>query len=171
MGLFKLFKPKSPALPQPQTAAVPEASKAIPPTPATNGTDLQAIYIYAKTDFEARGYQDALTNPDTAYKNENISLLLEDLDIQIKQAQNYYAARLIKLDFHIASRKAAGLIDTVKELENQKTIIVQQQTEVQQIIKDKTEGLGLVKRITLSYNRGFNRGLASISSNLLNPNS
>ena len=112
MGLFKLFKPKSPALPQQQNAAVPEASKTIPPTPATNGTDLQAIYLYAKTDFEARGYQDALTNPDTAYKNENISLLLEDLDIQIKQAQNYYAARLIKLDFHIASRKAAGLIDT-----------------------------------------------------------
>ena len=169
MGLFKLFKPKSRPCPNPKCGSA-EASKAIFTNPSNQRLRSAGhLPVCQKTDFESRGYQDALTNPDTAYKNENISLLLEDLDIQIKQAQNYYAARLIKLDFHIASRKAAGLIDTVKELENQKTIIVQQQTEVQQIIKDKTEGMGLLKRITLSYNRGFNRGLSLYFIKLVKP--
>lgn len=128
---------------------------------------LQNIYDYATVDFEQRGYQDALINPDSSYKTENISLLIEDLNIKIRQAKNHYTTLLKKLDFHIISRKDAGLVDTVKELETKKSITNQHYDEVIKIENETTEEMGLVARLKLSYNRGFNRGLASISTDLL----
>jgi hypothetical protein len=128
---------------------------------------LQAIYDYATIDFEQRGYQDALINPDSSYKLENISLLIEDLNIKIRQAKNHYTTLLKKLDFHITSRKDAGLIDTVNELETKKSITVQHHEEVLKIENETVQEKGLVARLKLSYNRGFNRGLVSISTELL----
>ena len=130
--------------------------------------NLDEIYEYASIDFEQRGYQDALTNPDTSYKEENIDLLLMDLEIRIQRAELYYSKLLFDLDFHINSRKDAGLIDTVKQLESQKGKIGDSQSQVAKIKEEFLEKVGLNKRIILSYKRGFNKGLASMSTNLLN---
>lgn len=130
--------------------------------------NLDEIYDYASVDFEQRGYQDALTNPDTSYKEENIDLLLMDLEIRIQRAELYYSNLLLDLDFHILSRKDAGLIDTVKQLESQKDKILDSQSQIVKIKEEFLEKEGLNKRITFSYKRGFNRGLASMSTNLLN---
>lgn len=132
--------------------------------------NLDEIYDYASVDFEQRGYQDALTNPDTSYKEENIDLLLMDLEIRVQRAALFYSNLLLDLDFHILSRKDAGLIDTVKQLESQKNKIIDSQSQVEKIKVEFSEEDGLHKRITFSYKRGFNRGLASMSTNLLNSN-
>ncbi len=130
--------------------------------------DLNEIYDYASIDFEYRGYQDALTNPDTSYKEENIDLLLMDLEIRIQRSLLYYSNLLKDLNFHILSRKDAGLIDTVKQLESQKDKTLEFSNQVNSLNKDFQNNDGLSKRILLSYKRGFNRGLASMSTNLLN---
>ena len=130
--------------------------------------NLDEIYDYASVDFEQRGYQDAITNPDTSYKEENIDLLLMDLEIRIQRAELHYSNLLLDLNFHINSRKDAGLIDTVKQLESQKGKIGDSQSQVAKIKEEFSENAGLNKRITFSYKRGFNRGLASMSTNLLN---
>jgi len=129
--------------------------------------NLDEIYDYASIDFEHRGYQDALTNPDTSYKEENIDLLLMDMEIRIQRAELHYSSLLLDLNFHIISRKDAGLIDTVKQLESQKDKIIDSQSQVSKIKTEFDESEGLSKRIRFSYKRGFNRGLASMSTNLL----
>lgn len=130
--------------------------------------DLNEIYDYGSVDFENRGYNDALTNPDTSYKNDNLDLLLMDLDIIIQRAKNYYNNLLKDIGFHIQSRKDAGLIDTVNQLETEKEKTIDSLTLVEVIQKEFKDGIGLNKRIQFSYSRGFNRGLASISQPLLN---
>ncbi|MBI9041969.1 hypothetical protein [Lutibacter sp.] len=129
---------------------------------------LYQIFDYASTDFEQRGYQDALINPDSSYKQENIDLLIEDLYIKIRQAKNHYTTKLKTLDFHIKSRNDAGLIDIVDELESKKSIIVQNFEEVLKIEEETKDKKGLIVRLKLSYTRGFNRGLASLSNKILN---
>jgi hypothetical protein len=172
MGLFDFlnFKKNGNSVNKPTEDQFIDNSE--PQESVNNGVDviqhtLQYIYDYATVDFEQRGYQDALINPDSSYKKENISLLIEDLNIKIRQAKNHYTTLLKELDFHINSRKEAGLIDIVNELETKKSITNQHYDEVIKIENETSEEKGLVARLKLSYNRGFNRGLASISSQLL----
>jgi len=130
---------------------------------------LNGILNFASIDFEDRGYHDALTNPESSYKNENVELLLMDLSILIQRAKNYYNHSLQVIDFHINSRKDAGLIDIVNELETRKKKLNENISEVNNIDEQNVDS-GLRKRIKLSYNRGFNRGLASMSTELLQTN-
>lgn len=129
---------------------------------------LQSIYDYALIDFEHKGYQDALINPDSSYKDENLELLTEDLHIRIRIAKRYYNDLSKKIDFHIQTRSQAGLIDTVNELTNKKYLIEDKLEEVLNIEIETNEKKGLSIRLGLSYNKGFKRGLASLSKELLN---
>lgn len=129
---------------------------------------LQSIYEYALIDFELRGYQDALINPDSSYKDENLKLLTEDLQIKIRVAKRYYNDLSKKIDFHIQTRTNAGLIDTVNELNNKKSLIEDKLEEVLNIENETNENKGISIRLSLSYNKGFKRGLASLSKELLN---
>ena len=79
--------------------------------------------IFFQDDYETRGYNDALTNPDESYKSDNIRLFNHDLLILIDRSSNYYDNFLKELDFHISSRSRAGLIDLVEELKIRKEII------------------------------------------------
>lgn len=128
---------------------------------------LHAIYVYAGDDYEDRGYQDALTNPDKSYKDDNFRLLCLDLDILIKKVSLEYDDYVQDLEFHIRTRKEAGLIDIVQQLESNKLKADKAILEIDNIIRDLSEPTGLKERIRLSYEKGFNRGLASISKQLL----
>ena len=176
MGLFDFFKKKElenngPTEDQFIDNTEPEGSQTLNGQSTTVVMyNLNEILNYASIDFETRGYQDSLTNPDSSYKQENIELLIMDLDILVLRAANYYINILKDIDFHINSRKDAGLIDTVKELEAKRDKTTENYNSTIKIKEDTNKGTGLCKRIKLSYNRGFNRGLASMSSQLLQSN-
>ena len=40
---------------------------------------LDEIYNYLRIDFESRGYEDAMSNPDTSYRDMNKQLLVSNL--------------------------------------------------------------------------------------------
>tara|TARA_B100000795_G_C22716468_1_gene405635 strand:+ start:331 stop:867 length:537 start_codon:yes stop_codon:yes gene_type:complete len=129
---------------------------------------LQSIYDYALIDFEHRGYQDALINPDSSYKSENLELLIEDLYIKIRIAKRFYKDLSKNMDFHIQSRSDAGLVDTVNELNIKKILIEEKLEEVTLIESETNQEKGISIRLSLSYSKGFKRGLASLSKELLN---
>ncbi|MFT5213129.1 MAG: hypothetical protein ACI9WV_000845 [Patiriisocius sp.] len=132
--------------------------------------NLDKIYVFAETDFEQKGYDDALINPDNSYSNDNIKLLRYDLHIKIKRAYKTYEDYIKDIEFHIESRKNAGLIDTVKLLETELAKIKDSIDEVKSIEEDFKAETGLVERISLSYKRGFMRGLAAMSDEILERN-
>ncbi|CAM1343574.1 hypothetical protein [Tenacibaculum amylolyticum] len=132
--------------------------------------NLDKIYAFATKDFEEKGYDDALINPDHSYSSDNIKLLKHDFQILIKRAYKTYEDYIKDIEFHIQSRNNAGLIDTVKLLET--TLVKTQDSieEVKSIEEDFLNEAGLIERISLSYKRGFMRGLAAMSDQILEKN-
>lgn len=133
---------------------------------------LDSIYAFLQNDYESRGYNDALTNPDESYKKDNISLIQHDLMILIDRTLTHYETMLKETDFHISSRSRAGLIDLVEELKIRKEVTSNHLEKVKQIKDEALNGGSASQRIVLSYQRGFMRGLYAISqSKLFNGNS
>lgn len=137
-----------------------------------NGTrGLDAIYAFLQYDYESKGYNDALTNPDESYKADNIKLFHHDLLILIDKSSTYYENLLKEVDFHISSRTRAGLIDLVEELKIRREMVIDHMEKVKVIRQEAVSGTGATQRIGLSYQRGFMRGLSAISqSKLFNRN-
>jgi len=131
--------------------------------PGDGSIGLDAIYAFFQDDYESRGYNDALTNPDDSYKTDNIRLFHHDLLILIDKSLNYYESFLKELDFHIGSRTRAGLIDLVEELKIRKEIVSDLLGKIKVIKEEAVNGNGPTQRIALSYQRGFMRGLSAIS--------
>ena len=132
---------------------------------------LDSIYAFLQNDYESRGYNDALINPDESYKSDNIRLIQHDLMILIDRTATYYETLLRETDFHISSRSRAGLIDLVEELKIKKEVTADHLGKVHQIKAEASKGEGASQRIVLSYQRGFMRGLYAISqSKLFNGN-
>lgn len=132
---------------------------------------LDAIYSFLQFDYESKGYNDALTNPDESYKSDNIRLFHHDLLILIDRSTLYYEGLLKEIDFHISSRSRAGLIDLVEEMKIRKELVLDHILKVKSLKDEAASGGGATERIGLSYQRGFMRGLSAISqSKLFNRN-
>ena len=129
--------------------------------------NLDSIYEFAETDFEEKGYNDALINPDNSYKEDNIKLLKYDFQIKIKRAYKTYEDYIKDIQFHIETRKNAGLVDTVKLLETELIKTKDSIEEIKSIEEENKNSIGLLHRISLSYQRGFMRGLAAMSDQIL----
>jgi hypothetical protein len=124
---------------------------------------LDSVYAFFLNDYESRGYNDALTNPDETYKSDNIRLLNHELFILLERTSTYYEDLAKEVEFHISTRSRAGLIDLVEELKIRMQIINDHRGKLTAIKKEALEGAGPIQRIGLSYQRGFMRGLSSIS--------
>lgn len=124
---------------------------------------IEAVYSFLQADYEGRGYNDALTNPDDSYKADNLTLLRQDLVIIIQRAETWYESNLRELDFHIETRGRAGLIDIVEELKMRRELVLGYLEKLGRIRTDAMNRDGLTERISLSYRRGFTRGLAAIT--------
>ncbi len=130
---------------------------------------IEAVYAFLQFDYESKGYNDALTSPDESYKNDNVELILLDLGILIQQVSTYYEDMLRELDFHIASRSRGGLIDLVDELRSKKEMVNEHMAKLEAVKQDMGSSSGMTRRILLSYQRGFMRGMAALTySNVLN---
>ena len=168
MGPLRLFAKK----PQQNQSLVAESHEIIPASlaagkltnlPANGEKGLDAVYAFFLNDFESRGYNDALTSPDESYKSDNIKLLNHDLLILIERTLSYYEDLAKEVEFHISTRSRAGLIDLVEELKIRMQIINDHSGKLAAIKKEAQDGAGAIQRIGLSYQRGFMRGLSSIS--------
>ena len=85
------------------------------------GMPIDLIYAFLQKDYESKGYEDALSNPEVSYKEMNKAIIRSKLEVKFRQVRLSYTDKLQKLDFHINSRREAGLIDFVKQLETEKS--------------------------------------------------
>jgi len=139
------------------------------PTPVTKEDEmivsmpLDEIYNYLRIDFESRGYEDALSNPDISYRDLNKQLLVSNLKVLFKQIKQIYIDNLKTNDFHIKSREQAGLIDIVDLLKNRKETLENHLAEINKMENDLENKVDYMVGMLLSYERGFLRGLAALS--------
>jgi len=142
-------------------ASIAEGNLTNLPVMAEKGLD--TVYSFFLNDYESKGYNDALANPDESYKSDNIKLLNHDLFILIERTSTYYEDLAKETEFHISTRSRAGLIDLVEELKIRMQIINDHRNKLADIKNEALNGKGAIERIGLSYQRGFMRGLSSIS--------
>lgn len=169
MGLFNFFRKKGqqPA----NTNGSPVGDEGMTLITSNNVKGINAIYDFLQFDYESRGYDDAMTNPDDSYKSDNIKLFNHDLLILIDKSTTYYEGLLKEVDFHISSRSRAGLIDLVEELKIRREMIMDHLEKIKAIKAEAANGTGATQRIALSYQRGFMKGLSAISqSKVFNKN-
>lgn len=178
MGLFSFKQKKSAANTNPESTidaaseiAGGSQSSVNPAVMEQQSYGIDAIYAFLQADYEARGYNDALTNPDESYKADNIKLFQHDLQILIQRSFIFYDDKLKEIDFHIGSRSRAGLVDLVEELKIKRMLVVEHIEKVRMVQQETANNGGLSDRVRLSYQRGFTRGLSAITqSKVMNIN-
>ena len=171
MGVFDFFRRKPVLVEKPtieQNVLVEETNEEKPVNnivTITYGTGkaIDLIYNFLKDDYESKGYDDALTNPDSSYKEMNKAMIKSSLEVKFKQVRRRYEDDLRTIDFHINSRKEAGLIELVKELETKKEILLQHVKELNTMEQDFMNEAPYMMGMLFSYERGFLRGLAALS--------
>jgi len=183
MGLFDVFKRKSFAEQnnEPETKSrdqqLPEITESAfidnsEPNALGNSTlvvlPIDQIYKYLQFDFESRGYEDALSNPDTSYRDMNKKLIISNLKVLFKQTRQIYIDTLNTTEFHIQSRSQAGLIDIVELLKNRKDLLDSHLKEIIRMEEDLEKQDDYMIGMLLSYERGFLRGLSALSLETLN---
>lgn len=133
-----------------------------------NGENLTSGGIYLLYDFldknyEVKGYDDALINPDTTHLEQNVTALKNDLERAIRKVKTFYEDLIREINFHISSRGRSGMIDTVEELTVKKETAENHISQVIEIEEQARENQGVGHGIIISYTRGFKNGLAAIS--------
>ena len=97
MGLFNFFRKNG------QQAAnnngSPVGDEGMTMIASNNVKGINAIYDFLQFDYESRGYNDAMTNPDESYKSDNIKLFNHDLLILIDKSTTYYEGLLKEAGF------------------------------------------------------------------------
>lgn len=126
-----------------------------------NGISL--LFQFLERNYESKGYDDALVNPDLTHLQHNTEALKSELDRTIRKVKTFYEDFIREIDFHISSRGRSGMIDTVEELTMKKITAEQHISQVKEIEDDAHNGKGVGQSIIISYTRGFKNGLAAIS--------
>jgi len=129
--------------------------------PADNNIGL--LYVFLDRNHEAKGYDDALLNPDASHLHQNLDALKSELIRTLNKVKTFYEDFIQETDYHIISRGRSGMVDIVEELEMKKKIAVGHMGKVKEIEDNTMKNEGDCKGILISYTRGFKNGLAAIS--------
>jgi hypothetical protein len=124
---------------------------------------INVLFHFLDRNHEAKGYDDALINPDNTHLLQNVDALKSDLYRIIRKVKTFYEDFIREIDFHIASRSRSGMIDTVEELMMKKKTAEHHIQQVMEIEEQAQQNQGLGQGIIISYTRGFKNGLAAIS--------
>lgn len=124
--------------------------------------NIHLVYEFLSKDYQQQGYDDALIHPDSSYKVEKIREIQGDLDIVIRKSKTFYEDTIRELDFLVASRNRMGMVDVVDELKMRKEKAEDHYKKVLEIQKEAIEQ-GESHRLVISYNRGFQNGMATIA--------
>ena len=131
-------------------------------TSTENGISL--LFEFLEKNFESKGYDDALINPDNTHLEQNIEALKNDLQRTIRKIKTYYQDFIREINFHIESRSRIGMVDTVEELTVKKQTAEEHIQLILEIEVDAKNNTGLGQGMIISYTRGFRNGLAAISN-------
>lgn len=124
---------------------------------------IYVLYKFFEKNYESKGYDDALINPDSYHLEQNLLALQFELEREIKQVKTFYQDFIRETQFHIQTRSRSGLVDTVEELEMKKAIADDHYQKVIEIEEDLKNSRGDGQGVIVSYTRGFRNGLAAIS--------
>lgn len=131
------------------------------------GMPIDAIYIYVEKDYEQAGYDDAICNPDSSYKESRKIIIRSGLNRRFEQVRLRYKNDLREIDVQIATLEQQGMMNTSSFLNARRETYSEHLAKIdemeQKLEKNDIQLLSMLD----SYDRGFLRGLAAISQTFL----
>ncbi len=134
---------------------------------ATPSGGIHILYEFLDKNYESKGYNDALMNPDSTHLEQNVIAIKNDLARSIRKVKTFYEDFIRQINFHITSRSRSGMIDTVEELTVKKETAESHIMQVIEIEEQAKLNEGVGHGIIISYTRGFRNGLAAISGHII----
>jgi len=129
MGLFSFFNKKNgqnyspiekgPEIPEDlfiEKDKIPEGSSNNGNGAGNTDYGIKLLFQFLDKNYEGKGYDDALVNPDGTHLDQNAAGLKHDLDRTIKKVRIFYEDFIREIDVHLATRRRSGMIDIVEEL-------------------------------------------------------
>ncbi|MDR0559778.1 MAG: hypothetical protein LBG92_06380 [Prevotellaceae bacterium] len=132
------------------------------------GFPIDLIYAVLKKDYSNRGYNDALVCPDMSYRDINLSVIRNELEVYFRQLTVKYEDMLRDIDYKIISRTEAGLMSIVELLKSKREICIKHVEELQKMKQDFDKEEPYMTGNLKSYEAGFTRGITSLSLKSLN---
>ena len=125
--------------------------------------NIELLYRFLDQNYEGKGYDDALVNPDASHLEQNTQCLKNELERTINKVKTFYEDFIRDVNFHIESRSRSGMVDIVEELRTKKDIAESHIAKILTIEADSRNDRGDGQGIIMSYTRGFKNGMAAIS--------
>ena len=128
---------------------------------------IDAIYTFINKDYEQQGYDDAMCNTDSSYKDSKVSIIKNELKRLFEQVRLRYRSDLREIEVQIGIVEQQGLISTAESLKARKETFLEHMEVMEKmevsLDNDEPKMLSMID----SYERGFLRGLAAKSDALL----
>lgn len=124
---------------------------------------IEQLFVFMDKNHEAKGYEDALMNPDISHLNQNVLALKNQFERTIRRVKTFYEDFIREIDFHIETRSRNGLVDIVDELRMKRNIADSHMQKVLAIEEEAKNDTGDSQGMIISYTRGFKNGLSAIS--------
>lgn len=157
MSFWNIFKKKSEPGPVSEDVFIKKEEQ------TATRLGIHKIQDLMNQDFEQKGYDDALVNPDTTQMNKGLQIIKDKLMRSLDEAKIYYTDFFREVDFHIESRKANAMTTTVEELQMEKEKARAHYDRILEIEKENLNGRFEMSGMALTYKNGFEKGLAAIS--------
>lgn len=132
-------------------------------TSSNSENGISVLFHFIEKNYEGKGYDDALINPDNIHLEQNVEALKNDLERTIRKIKTFYEDFIREINFHIETRSRSGMVDTVGELTVKRDTAEEHINQILIIENEAKENKGIGYGIILSYKRGFHNGLAAIS--------
>lgn len=151
---------------QPENVPIPKDKFVLESPVVGNKAELPIYAIYARfqEDLESKGYNDGSSFPDTAYRDSQKRVIVDQLRLAIKEALLRYEDKLVDIDRHISQAQKNGLMETCDNYIQDKKKLVAHKEELAALDKDAEEIGEKTKSLLTSYEMGFTRGLVSLSN-------
>lgn len=128
---------------------------------------IDAIYLFIQRDYEQAGFDDAMCNADSTYKESRERIIKNELKRLFEQVRLRYRSDLREIEVHIKAVQSQGLMDTASALKARQDTLDEHLKIMDQMEAALDNNEPQMTSMISSYERGFLRGLAAKSNILL----
>lgn len=129
---------------------------------------IDRIFDFIKRNYEDDGYDDAMVCTDVSYKDSKMKSIKQELHNMMEQTKLKYEDLIEELTLSIAEITNQGLDSTLQKLELRQNKYTRHIKKINDMYEDLEAENPKMYLMIESYKRGYTRGLAAKTDNLLN---
>jgi hypothetical protein len=132
------------------------------------GMPIDVIFNFIHKDFEEQGYQDALVNSDSKYRETKESIIRNDLKMLFRRITLRYQSDIRMIDVKIKNAEEAYAISSAAMMQARRETYQEHLEEISQMEQQLDNEDPKMMTMIESYRRGFLKGISAQAINFIN---